>query len=182
MSNSTSAECPSLDTRPALPGANGESMLVTFGCASSRPTTSRTAAWNRALVAVSEELWRSTSSLAGCLNSSLRIRWTRPDSPGPGSFADSDLVPTIWPTPKAITTNASQPNTAAFQCLALHRPTRVARFSLWTESATLASPTLAVGGDDTPRWPPGQEVRMATGQEVQRLRPDRLDPAAERWT
>ena len=56
MSNSTSAECPSLDTRPALPGANGDSMLVAFGCASSRRITSCTAAWNRALAAVSDEL------------------------------------------------------------------------------------------------------------------------------
>jgi len=28
-----------------------------------------------------------------------------------------------------MTTNPSQPNTAAFQCLALHRPARAARFS-----------------------------------------------------
>src|SRR6266480_5436752 len=162
MSNSTSAECSLLDTWPALPGANGESMLVTFGCASSRRTTSCTAAWNRALATLSEELWSSTSSFAGCSNSSLRIRWTLPDSPGPGSFADSDWVPTLWPTPKAMTTNASQPKTATFQCLALQRPTRAARFSRWTESVTLASLSVS-----------GEYIRVA-GQPVKRFegRPD----------
>jgi hypothetical protein len=35
----------------------------------------------------------------------------------------------MCPAPKAMTTNASQPKTAVFQCLALHRPMRAARFS-----------------------------------------------------
>ena len=52
----------------------------------------------------------------------------RPDSPGPGVLASMVFMPTMPPSPKATTTMASQPNVAVFQCAALQRPMRPARF------------------------------------------------------
>ena len=53
----------------------------------------------------------------------------RPDSRGPGVFGSIVFVPAMPPSPKATMTNASQPNVAVFQWLALQRPIRAA--TLW---------------------------------------------------
>src|SRR3954454_3757961 len=162
MSNSTSAECPSADTRSAFPAASGDSTFMTFGCDSSLRVTSCTTARNSALDATADALCTSTSSLPGCLNPLFRIRWASPDSPGPVAVRERDFVPTIPPIANATTTNASQPKTAFFQCRALHRPTRAARFSRFAETDMLPSLSLLAPRPTlrTISWPPGPRYAL----------------------
>ena len=85
-----------------------------------------TAALNNGSLARSVELCIRTFSPAGCGNPASRILSMRPDSPGPGASASIVFMPTMPPIPNATTTNASQPNVAVFQWVALQRPMRAA--------------------------------------------------------
>src|SRR5262245_51581515 len=92
-----------------------------------RATTSAIAASKAVVPTRCDRLWIRTFSEAGCSKPASRIRFMRPDSPGP-LFSSMFLVPTMPPRPKATRTKASQPNVAAFQWSALQRPIRAARF------------------------------------------------------
>jgi len=96
----------------------------------------RSFAVTRAIVArnagsatVSERLCTSTFSAAGCEKPApWRIVWARAVSPVPCSASVSLTVPTAFPMTTATTTNATQARVAVFQCAALQRPARAARF------------------------------------------------------
>src|ERR671937_3083958 len=126
MSNSTNCARRSFETSPAALVRR----FVTCGIVRSLASTPCTVARKpgSATVALCEPT--STASEAGVLNPALaRICSARAVSPVDCSDKDSLCVPTEVPTPIAITTNATQTATAVFQCAALHRPARAARFS-----------------------------------------------------
>jgi hypothetical protein len=100
----------------------------TAASAETRSTTSAIAESNAGVPTRCERLSTRTFSAAGCLNPASRISFMRPDSPGPPLFWSMVVVPTMPPSMKARTTKASHPNVAAFQCAALQRPMRAARF------------------------------------------------------
>ena len=98
----------------ALPAMSGERMFATTAIFEIRATTSATAESKAGVPARAVRLWIRTCSEAGCLKPASRIRFMRPDSPGPAVLS-MFLVPTMPPSPKATRTNASQPNVAIFQ-------------------------------------------------------------------
>src|SRR5262245_41221229 len=130
----TIAEWRSGEIWSALPRSSGLSIPVTTGIADSRRTTSAVAAVNVGLDAVCERLWMRTVSLARVWTSRSTIFSIRPDSPGEVVFGLSCFVPTAPPMTTAAMTKAIQPKVAVFQCEALQRPARAARFRLMTAS------------------------------------------------
>src|SRR6266536_6557857 len=73
--------------------------------------------------------WIRTVSLAGCLKPArASVLDARPDSPFPESDCARTCVPIALPTKKATATKPSQPKAAVFQCAALQRPARAAKF------------------------------------------------------
>jgi len=70
-------------------------------------------------------------------NQSWVIAWARAVSPVPCSESLSDTFPASAPAKIATTTNAIHATVAVFQCAALHRPARAARFRLVSIDAPL---------------------------------------------
>ena len=151
MSNRTTAERPSAEICSALPGSSGLRILVATFVVETRATTSSTAAAKVGLFTVSVSLWTRTLSSAGETKPSSRIVAIRPDSPGAPS-SSMCFVPIAPPIATAATTNAIHPAVAVFQCAALQRPVRAARFSLMTRS----SPSLATCIEAARAPKPGQ--------------------------
>ena len=86
---------------------------------------------NAGSATVSVLLWTRTFSSAGCEKPALwRIACARDASPVAFSASDSLTTPAALPIATDAITNAIHANVAVFQCAALHRPARAARFPL----------------------------------------------------
>src|SRR6266545_1035987 len=104
-------------------------MFSTSGSPDSVCTTLATAAANAGWPAVAVSDWMSTLSRAGILKlPSARICSARRDSPFAIAQSFISRAPTAPPTKTASTAKAIHPNAAVFQCDALQRPARAARF------------------------------------------------------
>src|SRR5436190_5564422 len=143
-SNWTSAEWRSRDTSPARGWSIGETMLVTSASPESVCTTLATAAVK--VCSPNETVcdWTSTLSRAGI----LKLPWSwicsaRLDSPFANAHDFICFAPTKPPTATARTAKAIQPNAAVFQCDALQRPARPARFVVVSMTASLPGAPLA---------------------------------------
>ncbi len=112
---------------PAVLGAYGDLTFATSSSFETPTTTACTAALNSGSLVVSESLWTSTSSPAGCLKSLYRIVSARPDSPGPDVSATIVFIGETMLIANSTTANASQPKIAFLRCCALQRAMRAAR-------------------------------------------------------
>jgi len=93
--------------------------------------TSATVDLNAGEDAFSVRDFTSTLSLAGVLKPARsRIASARAVSPVPCSESLRETFPASAPAKTATTTNTIQATVAVFQCAALHRPARAARFRL----------------------------------------------------
>src|SRR5262245_14985789 len=103
-------------------------MFLTVANGFTVETTSFTTARNSGSPAVWVLLWTRTISVCGSdwKPASRRIVSARWAWPTLELFWSICLVPIAWPIITAAITKASQPNTAVFQWLALHRPIRAA--------------------------------------------------------
>jgi hypothetical protein len=114
----------------------GETMFVTFFWSDNVWTRLATVAENVSSLIVVVLDWMRTLSRAGILKPALsRICAARRDSPFAICQSFISLGPTRLPRITASTANAIQPNAAVFQCAALQRPARPARFVLATTKA-----------------------------------------------
>ena len=148
----TSAECPSFDAPAAL-------TLVTSGRARSGDATSSDARRNAGEPASPRATGRARSRWRTCLMpASARIRSARAVSPF--ALLDVGQLPRADERSRAATaatTSASQPKVAVFQCAALQRPARAARFGLMACSPCSISdmPRGCRAGDGATRTLPG---------------------------
>src|SRR5919204_3910017 len=144
MSNWISCACRSLEISPAAPVRR----FVTWGIERSVAITALTLARKAGAVAWSDCERTSTASLAGVLKPApARIRSARAASPVAYSASESLCVPAIRPALVATATNRSQIAAAAFQCSALQRPARAAKFD------ERARPRPFPADDDRPGCP-----------------------------
>src|SRR5919198_5671125 len=134
MSNWTSCACPSLEISPAAPVRR----FVTCGIERSVAITALTLARKAGAFAWSDCERTSTASLAGVLKpAAARICSARAASPVAYSASESLCVPAIRPALIAKATKRSQIAAAAFQCSALQRPARAAKFDEGTRRRPL---------------------------------------------
>src|SRR5919204_6857495 len=183
MSKVTSAEWPSFEICPELPGAYGERTSFTWGSCEKRVTTSFTPARKPGSCTVTDLLWTSTCSLAGRLNSLSRSLSARPELPVPLWASVSFLVPIALPSATDATTKTIHPITAVFQWRALQRPLLAAMF--WgligglpfcgaklprkdrTAQTACLRGFLAYGGGDIPRVPPVVVSGSGRGEDAE---------------
>src|SRR3954454_12413722 len=183
-SNCTSTECRSREINPALGCSIGETMLVTSGCAASVCTTFATADENACVSAVAHDDWISTLSRAGILNfARSRICSAVRDSPFAIAHDFIWFAPPAPPTTTASTAREIQPKAARFQCAALQRPARPARFSalMTWPPARLVCPEHRPCGRLGHRENPADAVRGSTDLRraeptVEQRRQRRRDP------
>ncbi len=126
MSKVTSAEWPSFEMSPVLPGSPGAVTLVATETAETRSRTSLIAALNAGSPAFSVALWMSASSCAGRGKCAWSACSAVPDSPLYSSAVVSFWVPTMPPIATARITKTSHPASTDFLCRALQLPMRAA--------------------------------------------------------
>ena len=131
MSNCTSAECPSFETRSEPWASVAARMFVTTGIAATRARMSRIAALNAGSEIRAVALWTSADSCAGVGKRCSSVFSALPDWPLNWSALVSLLVPNAEPSTTDATTKTSQPASTDFLCRALQPPTAAAMpFSL----------------------------------------------------
>ena len=126
MSNWTSAEWPSFETRLPPLGSVAALMLRTTATCATRARTSRIAAANAGSEALRVGLEMSASSWAGLGKCCSSVFSALPDWPVYWSACVSLLVPTAPPMTTDAMTKTSQPASTDFLCRALQLPTRAA--------------------------------------------------------
>ena len=142
MSNCTSAEWPSLETRPVPSASLAASTLSTTGILATRARMSRIAALNAGSLAFMVELWISASSCGGLgevlLERLLRLAGLADELVGLGQLVGADAP--IRARPHAPRTRASR--RARTSCAARSNLRRERRFLPGVPCATFATPWI----------------------------------------